>query len=175
MDDFVSALLRFAAVTTRVTYSFIRRHWVALMSLAVFVLSFHALWLVYDAAADREIVIYTGLPGSDCHEIAARLERTLSKHCTAYGSKYRVRMEETNGADEIHERVRQDTTGRAVGFAQDEHGNAPEALAVAPLELDYLHVIVGPRLLDRLVKAELAKAGADRLALVPAAWREPPR
>src|SRR5262249_39606167 len=114
------------------------------------VLALHTVSTIYEKAADRELVIYTGLPGSDCHIVGTKLQKALSTRFSAYGGLYRVRLEEKNGADAKQENVRRDTNGSAVGFAQDEHGNAPDALVVAPLEIDYLHVIVGPTMLERI-------------------------
>ena len=150
MEELARISLEFLTVTSRVIFVFTKRHWLALLSIAVLALVVHALFLIYDKAADRELVIYTGLPGSDSHVVGAKLQKALTSRDSAYGTSYRVRLEEANGSDEIQERVRCDTSGKAIGFAQDEHGNAPDAMVVAPLELDYLHVIVGPAMLERM-------------------------
>ena len=132
--------------------AFAHRHRFGLLTVLVLFLCLQAIYRDYAELTDNEITIYTGLPGSSCHEIAGKLRDSLRLRSTAFGGKYKVRVIETHGTDEIQERLRGDTTGRAVGFAQDERGNAPEVQTVAPLELDYLHVIAGRSFLENAQK-----------------------
>jgi hypothetical protein len=171
IEDLAKSVSSFLDAAMRVALVFTRRHWVTLLSLTVFVLCFQTIYRDYADLADNELVVFTGLPGSNCHEIAGKLRDALQRHSTAFGGRYKVRIEETRGVDEIEERIRADTTGSAIGFAQDERGNAPAALAVAPLELDYLHVIAGNGFLHRVAKrkamprpkpGEISAVAADR-------------
>ena len=71
MEEFARTLLQFLTVTSHVILAFMKRHSTALLSIAVLALVLHALFLIYDKAADRELVIYTGLPGSDSYVVGA--------------------------------------------------------------------------------------------------------
>jgi hypothetical protein len=167
IEDLAKSLVRFAAATTRFAYAFTHRYRVALLAIIVFFLGVNAIYRKYQEVADDELVIFTGLPGSNCHEIAEKLRENLKQRSTAFGGRYKVRVEEMRGVDEIQERIRADSTGRAVGFAQDEHGNAPEALTVAPLELDFLHFIAGKKFLGAVTEYNRHNQASDD-PLIPA-------
>jgi hypothetical protein len=169
MQELAEALLDFVIATSRRAFRLARQHWIAILSVAVFALICQAVIRGYSLAAERDLWIYTGLPGSDSHAMGAKLQKSLAQHYSVYGRPYRVRLEEMTGNDAIQERVRNDSAGTAIGFAQDERGNAPEAMAIAPIERDYLHVIAGPTLLAKLSQVDLSNSGipnADSVAKV---------
>src|SRR6516165_3048144 len=70
--------------------AFAHRHRFGLLTVLVLFLCLQAIYRDYAELTDNEITIYTGLPGSSCHEIAGKLRDSLRLRSTAFGGKYKV-------------------------------------------------------------------------------------
>ena len=124
----------------------VRKHWWTAMTGAVlFGMTFligSSILTWYGSFFAKEIVLLVGPAGSTSWRQGDDFADAIKKASPAFGLKYRVRQELTNGYDEIQHRIANDTTGTIVGFgfeAINPELNIPQILI--PLDWEYLHVL----------------------------------
>jgi hypothetical protein len=122
----------------------------ALIGSALVVLAAMTLWSWFRQWRTTEYVLLVGPGGSisadDARRIKSRVERASSIWNT-----YRVRMEETEGFEEIRRLINADASGRMIGFAHDGFGNAENVRILLPLDKNYLHILCRRGFLESLV------------------------
>jgi hypothetical protein len=109
-----------------------------------------ALWLaliVYQSSFHKELVILAGPAGSSSWRSADRIASELRNTPRIPGVNYVVRVEATNGLEEIAGRITSDRQGEVIGFSQNRL-NPPDRMSMLlPLDYDYLHILCRARFL----------------------------
>src|SRR5258708_919951 len=140
-SEFLDSLLPVISRGWHRTSRFVRSYWRPALLL---VLCFLFVWLAlesYKQSYRKDLVILTGPAGSTSWRAASGIADTLRQTERIPGVPYRVRVESMDGSDETIERIRGDSEGQIIGFAQSRTEGAEGIKTLLPLDFDYLHIL----------------------------------
>ena len=118
-----------------------RRHSGALLASAIVVLAVMTAWSWYLQWRTTEYVVLVGPGGGGSIDYAKRIARKIVDQSSPLGAAYNVRVEGTDGSEEIRKRISEDNDGNLIGFAHDGFGNSENVRILLPLDKNYLFIL----------------------------------
>lgn len=145
----IGQLLKFVGVWV-VTAA--RRHSGALLASAIVVLAVMTAWSWYLQWRTTEFVVLVGPGGGGSINHAKRIGRKIADQSSPYGAAYAVRIESTDGSEDIRKQISEDRDGNLIGFAHDGFGNSENVRILLPLDKNYLFVLCRKQFSEQTLK-----------------------
>jgi TRAP-type uncharacterized transport system substrate-binding protein len=125
------------------------KNWIVIgFTLTFFLFTYFGI-ILYRTQLGEEIVVLTAIRGTSSWRSGGRVAQRISQHERFPGVPFTARVEITDGAGEIKDRIQSDSRGNVIGYFLNQTTTPDNIRVLLPLDYDYLHVLFR---VDRLLE-----------------------
>jgi TRAP-type uncharacterized transport system substrate-binding protein len=125
------------------------KNWIVIgFTLTFFLFTYFGI-ILYRTQLGEEIVVLTAARGTSSWRSGGRVAHRISQHERFPGVPFTARVEITDGAEEIKDRIQSDSRGNVIGYFLNQTMTPDNIRVLLPLDYDYLHILFR---VDRLLE-----------------------